>query len=145
MPIDLRHPTIRVPVRRAMEYMREGLAITIDDLANHANLDEFHLCGAFRSQIGMPPTLYLTHLRIARAKELLLSGEGCSSASMSECRGLPRTLSVWLSHAPSVPAPRERGSHRVALRLHVPCGHSSSWTPRRCPDDSSDRDTLRCP
>jgi AraC-like DNA-binding protein len=64
------------PVRRAMEYLREHLAdaLTLDDLALHAGLDKFHLCRAFRAQIGMPPHAYLTHLRIARAKELLESG-----------------------------------------------------------------------
>lgn len=64
------------PVRRALEYMRVGLggSITLDDLASHADLDKFHLCRAFRAQMGMPPHTYLTHLRIARAKELLLCG-----------------------------------------------------------------------
>lgn len=59
-----------------MAYLRERLAesITLDDLATHAALDKFHLCRAFRTQIGMPPHAYLTHLRIQRAKELLLDG-----------------------------------------------------------------------
>jgi AraC-like DNA-binding protein len=61
------------PVRRAMEYLRERLgdSIRLDDLAHYADLDKFHLCRAFRAQVGMPPHTYLTHLRIARAKELL--------------------------------------------------------------------------
>lgn len=64
------------PVRRAMEYLRGNLAetITLDDLAAYAALDKFHLCRAFRAQIGMPPHTYLTHLRIQRAKELLARG-----------------------------------------------------------------------
>jgi len=64
------------PVRRAMEYLRERLAdsLTLDDLATHAALDKFHLCRAFRTQIGMPPHAYLTHLRVQRAKELLAQG-----------------------------------------------------------------------
>jgi AraC-like DNA-binding protein len=64
------------PVRRALEYLRERLreTITLDDLADYADLDKFHLCRAFRAQIGMPPHTYLTHLRIARAKELLRRG-----------------------------------------------------------------------
>jgi AraC-like DNA-binding protein len=64
------------PVRRAMEYLRERLAdtITLDDLAAYAALDKFHLCRAFRAQVGMPPHAYLTHLRIQRAKELLVLG-----------------------------------------------------------------------
>lgn len=71
------------PVRRAIEYLRERLAdaITLDDLAAYANLDKFHLCRAFRAQIGMPPHAYLTHLRIARAKELLLRGVRASEVA----------------------------------------------------------------
>lgn len=64
------------PVRRALEYLRERMAesITLEDLAAHAALDKFHLCRAFRAQIGMPPHAYLTRLRIMRAKRLLQSG-----------------------------------------------------------------------
>lgn len=64
------------PVRRAMEYLRGQLHETIhlDDLAVHAGIDKFHLCRAFRAQVGMPPHAYLTRLRIARAKDLLASG-----------------------------------------------------------------------
>lgn len=71
------------PVRRAMEYLRERLgdSITLADLADYADLDKFHLCRAFRAQIGMPPHAYLTHLRIARAKELLLRGVRASEVA----------------------------------------------------------------
>lgn len=64
------------PVRRAMEYLRDRVAegVTLDELAAVAELDKFHLCRAFRAQIGMPPHAYLTHLRISRAKELLRRG-----------------------------------------------------------------------
>jgi AraC-like DNA-binding protein len=71
------------PVRRAMEYLRGKLAesITLDDLATYAALDKFHLCRAFRAQIGMPPHAYLTHLRIQRAKELLAEGVRASEVA----------------------------------------------------------------
>ncbi|MFT3772244.1 MAG: AraC family transcriptional regulator [Minicystis sp.] len=64
------------PVRRALDLLRArlGEAITLDDLATHAGLDKYHLCRAFRAQVGMPPHAYLTHLRVARAKELLAAG-----------------------------------------------------------------------
>ena len=72
------------PVRRAMEYIRErfGDSFTLADLADHAGLDKFHLCRAFRAQIGMPPHTYLTHLRIARSKELLRRGERASDVAL---------------------------------------------------------------
>lgn len=64
------------PVRRAIELLRERLAepVTLDDLAEHAGLDKFHLCRAFRAQVGMSPYAYLTRLRIMRAKEMLAAG-----------------------------------------------------------------------
>lgn len=63
-------------VRRAAEYLKERLAesFTLDDVADYADLDKFHLCRAFRSQVGMPPYAYLTHLRVQRARQLLSSG-----------------------------------------------------------------------
>lgn len=71
------------PVRRSLEYLRERLAdaITLEELARYAGLDKFHLCRAFRAQIGMPPHAYLTHLRIARAKDLLESGVRASEVA----------------------------------------------------------------
>ena len=81
--ISSAQPDYSRPVRRALEYLRERLgdSITLDDLADHADLDKFHLCRAFRAQIGMPPHTYLTHLRIARAKELLLRGVRASDVA----------------------------------------------------------------
>jgi len=77
------HPGHPRPVRRAMEYLRERLgdSITLDDVADYAAFDKFHLCRAFRAQVGMPPHTYLTHLRIARAKELLLRGVRASDVA----------------------------------------------------------------
>lgn len=71
------------PVRRALSYLHEhiGESITLDDLAAHAELDKFHLCRAFRAQIGMPPHAYLTHLRISRAKALLRHGTRASEVA----------------------------------------------------------------
>jgi AraC-like DNA-binding protein len=76
-------PDYSRPVRRALEYIRERLedSIRLDDLSDYADLDKFHLCRAFRRQIGMPPHTYLTHLRIARAKELLRRGVRASDVA----------------------------------------------------------------
>jgi AraC-like DNA-binding protein len=64
------------PVRRALELLRERIddVVTLDALADHAGTDKFHLCRAFRAQVGLPPHAYLTRLRIMRAKELLAAG-----------------------------------------------------------------------
>lgn len=65
------------PVRRAMELLRARVAepVLLDELAAHAGVDKFHLCRAFRQQVGMPPHAYLLRLRIMRAKQLLERGE----------------------------------------------------------------------
>ena len=71
-------PTMRAPrsVRRARALLHDAISakITLDDLAEHAGLDKFHLVRAFRSEVGLPPYEYLTHLRVSRAKDLLASG-----------------------------------------------------------------------
>ena len=63
-------------VRRALELMHDCFAepLTLDEIAAEAELDKFHLCRAFRDQLGVPPHAYLTRLRIRRAKELLVAG-----------------------------------------------------------------------
>jgi AraC-like DNA-binding protein len=70
--------TRRAPlaVRRARAFLHESLAhkINLDELAEHAALDKFHLVRAFRSEVGVPPYEYLTHLRVSRARELLQRG-----------------------------------------------------------------------
>lgn len=64
------------PVRRALQHLRDRLdaEVTLDELADDAGADKFHLCRAFRAQVGLPPHAYLTQLRIMRAKELLAAG-----------------------------------------------------------------------
>jgi len=61
------------PVRRAIELLRVHIAdaVSLDALAAHAGIDKFHLCRAFRAQVGMPPHAYQIQLRIMRAKQLL--------------------------------------------------------------------------
>jgi AraC-like DNA-binding protein len=63
-------------VRRARAFLHDALAekVTLDDLAEHAALDKFHLVRVFRLEVGLPPYEYLTHLRVARARELLRRG-----------------------------------------------------------------------
>jgi AraC-like DNA-binding protein len=63
-------------VRRAREYLRAHVceSVTLDALAAHAGADKYHLIRAFRAELGIPPYEYLTHLRVARAAELLSTG-----------------------------------------------------------------------
>jgi AraC-like DNA-binding protein len=63
-------------VRRARAFLHDALAekVTLDELAEYAALDKFHLVRAFRSEVGLPPYEYLTQLRVSRARELLRRG-----------------------------------------------------------------------
>ncbi len=61
------------PLRRAKDLLRSRYAesLSLDEIANDAGIDKFHLCRAFRDEIGLPPHAYLVHLRVARALDLL--------------------------------------------------------------------------
>lgn len=72
-------------VARARAFLREAIAdkVTLDALAAHASLDKFHLVRAFRNEVGLPPYEYLTHLRVARARELLQDGVRVAEAALA--------------------------------------------------------------
>lgn len=63
--------------RRAVEYMRAGLAspITVEDVARHVDLGTVELTRAFRSHTGTTPGAYLRDLRLTAAHEDLLQGD----------------------------------------------------------------------
>lgn len=79
------HTGAQRAVRRARDYLRDAIAerVTLDELAAHAGLDKFHLVRAFRAELGLPPYEYLTHLRIARARELLREGARVAAAAQA--------------------------------------------------------------
>ena len=62
---------------------RSPSKITLDDLAEHAALDKFHLVRAFRAEVGLPPYEYLTYLRVSRARELLRRGARVAEAAQA--------------------------------------------------------------
>lgn len=66
----------RPAIRRARAYLLERVAenVRLDELADHVRLDKYHLIRAFRAHVGVPPYEYLTHARIARARDLLQAG-----------------------------------------------------------------------
>lgn len=80
-------PTGRAPlaVRRARAFLHDALAdkINLDELAEHAGLDKFHLVRAFRAEVGVPPYEYLTHLRVSRARLLLQRGVRVAEAAQA--------------------------------------------------------------
>ena len=62
-------------VQRAVDFMRERMAdhLTLDALAQAALLSPYHFNRVFRLVTGIPPGRFLTALRMAEAKRLLLS------------------------------------------------------------------------
>ena len=60
--------------------LREG--VTLESLAQQVGLNKFHLCRAFRDEVGLPPYAYLTHLRVARARRLLARGLGPAEVAL---------------------------------------------------------------
>lgn len=63
-------------IERAKSYLREHLAanISLDELAGVARLNRFHLVHAFKRHVGISPHAYQNHIRVERARTLLLSG-----------------------------------------------------------------------
>lgn len=59
---------------RVIDYMRTQLStpITLAELAALVALSPWHFARAFRDTHGMPPHRYLTHLRVEKARDLLL-------------------------------------------------------------------------
>jgi hypothetical protein len=111
------HSSQSRPVRRAMEYLRERLgdSITLDDLADYADLDKFHLCRAFRAQVGMPPHMYRNATaHVSDAPTHRTCERVAPSRRASIRRGTPR----WplRSTAADAPFPASRGDDACAVR-----------------------------
>jgi AraC-like DNA-binding protein len=73
----------RPKVALAISYIHAYLieTITLDALADAAGLDRFHLCRAFREDVGLPPYAYAIELRLSRARELL--GRGVAAGEVA--------------------------------------------------------------
>jgi AraC-like DNA-binding protein len=67
------HATPLIPVR---DYLRAHVeeSVSIESLVRLSGLTEFHLIRAFHREFGLPPHAYHVRLKLARAREMLLSG-----------------------------------------------------------------------
>lgn len=63
-------------VQVAREYLEAHVAhnVSLSQLAQIAGLSPFHLVRVFHQAMGLPPHAYLNHIRLERAKQLLLAG-----------------------------------------------------------------------
>ncbi len=67
----------RASITRAREYLEDNYAhdVSLDRLSLIAGLSPFYLCRIFRDEVGLPPHVYQTQVRLARAKTLLALGK----------------------------------------------------------------------
>ena len=63
-------------IRRARTYIMEryNQAITLEELATASGISKFHLAHAFAKRLGLPPHAFQVHVRIERARGMLLKG-----------------------------------------------------------------------
>ncbi|SEB06603.1 helix-turn-helix domain-containing protein [Rubrimonas cliftonensis] len=59
--------------RRCLDLMHARFSedVSLDELAAEARLSPFHFARMFKQSVGMPPRMYLTRLRMEKARELL--------------------------------------------------------------------------
>ncbi|MCP3144944.1 helix-turn-helix domain-containing protein [Pyxidicoccus xibeiensis] len=69
-------PAHRPAAQRARDWLRECFTenVGLAALAEAVGLNRFHLLRVFRAEFGLPPHEYLTHVRVAHARELLSRG-----------------------------------------------------------------------
>ena len=70
--------------QRAREYIhsRNGASITLDELEHVSGRDRWSLSRDFRALFGTSPYRYVTMRRLARCRELALSGIGLADAAL---------------------------------------------------------------
>ncbi len=70
------HPTTFKSLTRAREFMRYayGRPVSLPDVAARANLSPYHFLRVYKRAYGETPHVFLTRLRIERAKTLLARG-----------------------------------------------------------------------
>ena len=84
---DESHPDRIEVIRPALEYIREHFTetVTIDDLAELSHLSKSYFMSSFKKSAGVGAIEYMNHLRIKRARELLLCSEKNISEIAYEC------------------------------------------------------------
>lgn len=72
------------PVRRVCNYLNESFAenVSLERLASIADLSPFHLARVFTKEIGVPPHIYQTQIRLRRALDLLALGKPISQVAV---------------------------------------------------------------
>ncbi|HEV7779367.1 MAG TPA: AraC family transcriptional regulator [Luteibacter sp.] len=94
---------VRLPqvAQQARDYLHAHMPedIGLDDLARLAGIDRFRLSRAFKAAFGMAPHAYLIQLRLARARQLLASGESPANTAAAVGFADQSHLGRWFSRA----------------------------------------------
>lgn len=71
---QLLEPTLSTPVNRAIRFMHESFAapVSIRQIADELGMSEANFSQYFKKITGISPHAYLTHLRLEKAKELII-------------------------------------------------------------------------
>jgi len=69
--------------KRVAEFLREHYAepVSLRSLAELAEMSPFHLVRSFKKELGLPPHVYLTQLRLQEAKHLLAQGHSLADTA----------------------------------------------------------------
>jgi len=97
------HPGVDLARAYLDEHATERVSLA--ELARHAGLSPFWLAHRFTEQVGMPPHLYQTRLRITVAQDLLRQGqrpaEVAVATGFSDQAHLTRTFLAILGTTPA--------------------------------------------
>ncbi len=106
-------------VELARAYLEEHATerVSLTELARHAGLSRFWLAHRFTEQVGVPPHLYQTRLRITIAQDLLRQGqrpaEVAAATGFSDQAHLTRTFIAVVGTTPArFAATWQRGDSR---------------------------------
>lgn len=104
-------------LRLARDYLHAYFvdAVSLATLSQVAGMSAFHFCRSFTKFVGVPPHVYQTQLRIARAKALLCQGWGLAKVSrevgFSDQSHFSRRFKRLVGGTPGEYAVRQRTEH----------------------------------
>lgn len=82
-PQDRRLADERSRIGRVVDYLQAHYAeaVSLADLADLAEMSAYHLVRSFKKECGLPPHVYLTQVRLQRARQRLARGEGLAETA----------------------------------------------------------------